>query len=56
MTYQHDLRAEEIDVALVTLHDVSIVAPKMHIWVEDKLPWVKINDGLPQHMKVEGYS
>ena len=21
----------------------------MHVWVEDKLPWVLIADGLPQH-------
>jgi hypothetical protein len=24
----------------------------MHIWVEDKLPWVHINDGRPQFKTV----
>ena len=23
--------------------------PTMHVWVEDKLPWVLIADQLPQH-------
>jgi hypothetical protein len=27
--------------------------PTMHIWVEDKLPWVKIGDDLPQYMREE---
>lgn len=53
MTYQNDLRPGEIDIALVTLHDESIVTPGVHIWVEDKLPWVSINDGLPQIMKLD---
>jgi hypothetical protein len=25
--------------------------PQAHIWVEDKLPWMVIGDGLPQYQK-----
>ena len=48
LTYQHADRADEIDVALVTLDDPSGLVPKRHLWVQDKLPWVEIDDGLPQ--------
>lgn len=27
----------------------------MHIWVQDKLPWVHINDGRPQFKTVPGH-
>lgn len=54
LTYQNVLRSGEIDFTLVSLEDSSMYAPKAHIWVEDKLPWVKINDGLPQYPTVVG--
>ncbi len=30
------------------LDDQSAVAPEMHIFVSNKQPWVKLDDGLPQ--------
>ena len=48
LTYCHDKRANEIDVALATLDDPSVLVPEVHIWVRDKLPWVIITDGRPQ--------
>ena len=38
-------------VALVTLDDPSRLAPGSHIWVGEKLPWVRIDDGLPRHQR-----
>lgn len=35
-------------------YDPSAFSPRSHIWVEDKLPWVTINDGLPQYEKNAG--
>jgi hypothetical protein len=52
LTYQHALRAGEIDFTLVSLEDPSMFAPAAHIWVRDKLPWVRINDSLPQYPTV----
>ena len=48
LTYSHEARSTEIDVTLVTLDDAAALAPTMHVWVADKLPWMRIGDGLPQ--------
>jgi len=37
-----------IAVALTTLDDPVALSPGSHIWVSAKLPWVVIEDGLPQ--------
>jgi len=49
MTYAHDARPEEVDVALAALDEASAVAPEYHIWVADKLSWLTLGDGLPQY-------
>ena len=54
MTYRHEARGSDIDVTLATLDDAAAFHPEMHIWVQDKLPWVAIADGLPQHETVRG--
>ena len=48
LTYRHEARPAEIDVTLASLDEVAQLAPQMHVWVADKLPWMKIEDGLPQ--------
>lgn len=48
ITYTHEARPNEIDVTVVTLDDPDPVVPRRHLWVRDKLPWVVIDDGLPQ--------
>ena len=35
-------------MTLGTLDEPARLAPQMHVWVEDKLPWVMIADALPQ--------
>jgi hypothetical protein len=35
-------------VTLSTLDDPTLLAPRMHVWVKDQLPWVAIGDDLPQ--------
>jgi hypothetical protein len=49
LTYRHEERPGEIDFTLVTLDEPAELAPERHLWVADKLPWVKISDGLPQY-------
>ena len=49
LTYRNDSRPDEIDVALATLDEPALLPPAAHLWVADKLPWVTINDGLPQY-------
>jgi hypothetical protein len=48
LTYRNERRAAGIDVTLASLDDPGVLAPQMHLWVSDKLPWVSIRDGLPQ--------
>ena len=48
LTYRHDARADEMDVTLASLDEPAALAPQMHVWVGDKLPWLAITDGLPQ--------
>jgi hypothetical protein len=48
LTYRHEARATEIDVTLATLDDPATIAPRMHVWVSERLPWVRIADDLPQ--------
>ena len=38
-----------IGVALASFDDPEAVPPQMHIWVSEKLSWVRIDDGLPQY-------
>lgn len=43
---RHDPRT--IDVTLCSLDDPTAVKPQYHIWVQDKVPWLLINDDLAQ--------
>jgi hypothetical protein len=49
LTYQHEERPDEIDVTLASFDDAAALVPTAHIWVQDKLPWIQLADGLPQH-------
>ena len=48
ITYRHDARPEELDVALATLDEPASLQPECHIWVSLKLSWVIPADQLPQ--------
>lgn len=48
LTYQHTDRPGEIDITVASLAEPERIAPRSHIWVEDKAPWLVINDELPQ--------
>jgi hypothetical protein len=48
LTYRRAGRPTEIDVTLASLDDSSVLRPRCHIWVSDKLPWITIDDGLLQ--------
>ncbi len=42
-----------IGVSLATFDDRNAVRPDAHIWVREKLAWLILDDGLPQH--AEGF-
>jgi hypothetical protein len=44
LTYVHQARPGQLDVALATLDDPTALRPEFHIWVSEKLPWVSVDD------------
>lgn len=49
ITYYHGARPAELDITVATLTDPAALEPEMHIWLDDKLPWVVVDDGLPRY-------
>jgi hypothetical protein len=43
--------SETIDVTIASLDDPGPFAPEKTIWLEDKLPWVTIDESLPSFPK-----
>ena len=40
-----------VGVALATFDDRNAFAPTEHIWVSEKIDWVRFDDGLPQYQQ-----
>lgn len=40
---------DEVGVTVASLEDAAALAPTQHIWVHDRLPWTRIDDGLPRY-------
>ena len=51
LSYAHDDRAADLDITLASLDLPHDLRPRCHIWLEDKLPWVDLGDGLPGHAR-----
>ncbi|HEX5787661.1 MAG TPA: GFA family protein [Woeseiaceae bacterium] len=51
LTYEHVGRPGEIDVTVASLAEPARITPRSHIWVDDKLPWLVLNDDLPQFLQ-----
>ena len=49
LTYANDANPQTLDIALATLDEPTLIKPEFHIWLENKLDWVVINDGLPTY-------
>jgi hypothetical protein len=48
LTYQHDGNPDSIDVTTASLDLPDELPPARHVWVEDKVSWESVNDGLPR--------
>lgn len=51
ISYTHADRPGDVDITAACFDDASFIAPQAHIWLEDKLSWVEINDELPKYRK-----
>jgi hypothetical protein len=49
--FEENKDSETIDVAIASLDDPAPFAPQKAIWLEDKLPWVTIDESLPSFPK-----
>jgi hypothetical protein len=45
--FEESSDSDTIDVTIASLDDPAPFAPQKVIWLEDKLPWVVIDDSLP---------
>ena len=43
--------SETVDVTIASLDDPTPFAPQKAIWLEDKLPWVTLDESLPMFQK-----
>jgi len=49
--FEEAKNSETIDVTIASLDDPRAFAPQKVIWLEDKLPWVTLNESLPSFPK-----
>ena len=49
--FEEAKNSETIDVTIASLDDLRAFAPQKVIWLEDKLPWVTLNESLPSFPK-----
>lgn len=49
LTYQDNRYPDELDVATATLDDPVAVPLGDHTFVEERLPWMQLHDGLPEY-------
>lgn len=49
ITYQHDDIMPDLDFQLVTLESADAIAPTYHIQVAEKLPWIHLDNDLPNY-------
>jgi len=47
IAFLNDDSSPSLDVPIATLDDPSPFAPEVIIWIEDRLPWVKLDLELP---------
>lgn len=49
LAFRSSPETEEIDLTVASFDHPESVEPADHIWVEDRLPWIKLADGLPAY-------
>ncbi len=51
LTFRSSPDTQEMDVTVSSLDHPERVQPTDHIWIEDRLPWINLADGLPTHAR-----
>lgn len=51
LSFQDDRYPEEIDIATASLDDPDSLPPQDHTFVQDRLRWIHLSDGLPEYAR-----
>ena len=49
LTYQSDRWPDEVHILIATADAPEALEPQAHVYCAEKLPWIHLDDGLPQH-------
>ena len=49
--FEDNKDSDTVDVTIASLDDPGPFAPQKTIWLEDKLPWVMVDESLPAFQK-----
>ena|SRR6516225_4635850 len=49
LTFVTTAQAEEVDVTVCSFDHPEKVTPADHTWVDDRLPWIRLDDKLPAY-------
>jgi hypothetical protein len=47
LTFRDAQYPDEVDITVATLDTPEVVVPQDHVWSDRKIPWLRIDDGLP---------
>ena len=51
VTFRSSAETQEVDVTVCSMDNPEFLTPQDHTWVEDRLPWIHLADGLPEHAR-----
>jgi hypothetical protein len=54
LTYRNDGYPEEVDVITCSLDDPDAASPQDHTFASQRLPWMRVDDGLPVFPRTRG--
>ena len=54
LIFEDSARPDQLDIATATLDDPALAPPQRHIWTESRVPWLHLEDALPQHRHGSG--
>ncbi len=52
LTMHESVIADRVQVTLGSLDRPDLVRPDDHVWTDSKLPWLRIEDGLPRYTTI----
>lgn len=52
LTMHEPVIADRVQVTLGSLDDPAAVRPQDHVWIEQQLPWLRIDDDLPRFPRI----